>query len=448
MRLLIVDDDAGFRQSLALLLGESGYGVEAEGDPERALTRATAEEFDLVLCDVKMPGMDGLSFLRKFRAQGGNSLVIMMSAFGDEDAALAAMREGAYDYLQKPFKPDEVILTVRKAEERERLRREVDALRSSLGIGAVGDLVVSQSRGMRDVVELAARVARHNTTVLITGESGTGKEVIARAIHRMSPRSERSFTAINCAAIPEQLLESELFGHTKGAFTGATSDHPGLFELANGGTLLLDEIADLPQALQAKLLRVLEESEIRRLGARESRKIDVRVLAATGRPMEQAVERGEFRSDLYYRLNVVRLHIPPLRERPEDIPELLAHFARQVAQRLGRPVSVTPAALVALTHHTWPGNVRELRNAVERAAVLSAGGLLDCKDFALANGAPNEQGGGANGVLDLKTQVEAVERAAIQRALEASKGNRRQAANLLGISLRTLFYKLRRLPAA
>jgi two-component system, NtrC family, response regulator AtoC len=448
MRLLIVDDDAGFRQSLALLLGESGYGVEAEGDPERALTRATAEEFDLVLCDVKMPGMDGLSFLRKFRAEGGNSLVIMMSAFGDEDAALAAMREGAYDYLQKPFKPDEVILTVRKAEERERLRREVDALRSSLGIGAVGDLVVSQSRGMRDVVELAARVARHNTTVLITGESGTGKEVIARAIHRMSPRSERSFTAINCAAIPEQLLESELFGHTKGAFTGATSDHPGLFELANGGTLLLDEIADLPQALQAKLLRVLEESEIRRLGARESRKIDVRVLAATGRPMEQAVERGEFRSDLYYRLNVVRLHIPPLRERPEDIPELLAHFARQVAQRLGHPVSVTPAALVALTHHTWPGNVRELRNAVERAAVLSAGGLLDCKDFALGNGAPSQQGSGPNGALDLKTQVEAVERAAIQRALEASKGNRRQAANLLGISLRTLFYKLRRLPAA
>jgi two-component system response regulator AtoC len=448
MRLLIVDDDAGFRQSLALLLGESGYGVEAEGDPERALSRALAEEFDLILCDVKMPGMDGLTFLRRYREQSGTALIIMMSAFGDEDAALAAMREGAYDYLQKPFKPDEVILTVKKAEERERLRRELETLRSTLGIGAVGDLVVSQSRGMRDVLELASRVARHNTTVLITGESGTGKEVIARAIHRMSPRSDRSFTAINCAAIPEQLLESELFGHTKGAFTGATSDHPGLFELANGGTLLLDEIADLPQALQAKLLRVLEEGEIRRLGGRESKKIDVRVLAATGKPMEQAVESGEFRSDLYYRLNVVRLHIPPLRERPEDVPELLTHFARQVAQRLGHPVSVTPAALVALTHHTWPGNVRELRNAVERAAVLSAGGLLDSKDFALSNGTAASSMGGSSVVLDLKTQVEAVERVAIQRALEASHGNRRQAANLLGISLRTLFYKLRRLPAA
>jgi two-component system response regulator AtoC len=448
MRLLIVDDDAGFRQSLALLLGESGYGVEAEGDPERALSRALAEEFDLILCDVKMPGMDGLTFLRRYREQSGTALIIMMSAFGDEDAALAAMREGAYDYLQKPFKPDEVILTVKKAEERERLRRELETLRSTLGIGAVGDLVVSQSRGMRDVLELASRVARHNTTVLITGESGTGKEVIARAIHRMSPRSDRSFTAINCAAIPEQLLESELFGHTKGAFTGATSDHPGLFELANGGTLLLDEIADLPQALQAKLLRVLEEGEIRRLGGRESKKIDVRVLAATGKPMEQAVESGEFRSDLYYRLNVVRLHIPPLRERPEDVPELLTYFARQVAQRLGHPVSVTPAALVALTHHTWPGNVRELRNAVERAAVLSAGGLLDSKDFALSNGTAASSMGGSSVVLDLKTQVEAVERVAIQRALEASHGNRRQAANLLGISLRTLFYKLRRLPAA
>jgi two-component system, NtrC family, response regulator AtoC len=406
MRLLIVEDDAGSRHSLAQLLGDSGYVVETEDDAERALTRAVAEQFDMVLCSVKLPGIDGLSFLRRLRADGGAGVVIMLSGPGSEDVALAAMREGAYDYLQQPFQADEVVMTLRKAEERERLQREVQTLRSSLGIGAVGDLVVSQSRAMRDLVELASRVARHNTCALITGESGTGKEVIARAIHRMSPRSDRNFTAINCAAIPERLLESELFGHCKGAFAGATADQAGLFELVDGGTLLLDEIADLPQALQAKLFRVLEDGEVRRLGGRSAKKIDVRVLAATGRVIEQCVERGEFRSDLYYRLNVVRLNIPPLRERPEDIPEL--------------------------------------RNAVDRAAVLGTGAPLDSKDFALTGGAAAQNGAG--GALDLRSQVEAIEREAIQRALQASNGNRRQAANLLGISLRTLFYKLRRLP--
>ncbi|HEX3275755.1 MAG TPA: sigma-54 dependent transcriptional regulator [Gemmatimonadales bacterium] len=479
MRLLIVDDDAGLRQSLALLLQESGDEVVAEADPEQALSRAGAESFDLILCDVRMPRMDGLTFLRRYKAGGGQALLIMMSAYGTEDTALAAMREGAYDYLHKPFRPDEVTLTVRKAEERERLRREVESLRSTLGASVVQDLVVCESKAMRDLLELAGRVAKHSTTVLITGESGTGKEVLARAIHRMSPRAERSFTALNCAAIPAQLLESELFGHVRGAFTGATADRTGMFEQAHEGTLLLDEIGDLPLDLQAKLLRVLEEGEIRRVGGRESKKVDVRVLAATAKPLEQAVERGEFRSDLYYRLNVVQLHLPPLRERPEDVPALLAYFARQAAQRLGHPVSVTPAALAALSSYAWPGNVRELRNAVERAAVLGGAGPLDPQSFALGNGngrngaeyahaaggngsnghaahgngtngngvhQGNGSNGTLNGTLELKAQVEAVERRAIQRALEASGGNRRQAASLLGISLRTLFYKMRRLP--
>ena len=464
MRVLIVDDDAGLRQSLALLLQEGGYEVVSEGDPEQALQRTARESFDLVLCDVRMPKMDGVSFLRRYRAEGGQALLIMMSAYGSEDSALAAMREGAYDYLHKPFRPDEVTMTLRKAEEREKLRREVEQLRSSLGASVAGDLVVCESRSMRDLLELATRVARHNTTVLITGESGTGKEVLARAIHRMSPRSEHGFTAINCAAIPEHLLESELFGHMKGAFTGAGADRSGLFELAHEGTLLLDEIGDLPLDLQAKLLRVLEEGEIRRVGGRESRKVDVRVLAATAKPLEEEVERSQFRADLFYRLNVVRLHIPPLRERPEDVPALLTHFARQAASRLGHTVSITPSALDALTHHAWPGNVRELRNAVERAAVLGTGGPLEPRDFALGyangNGRSPQAGAGRNGdeangtvphatggaSLDLKTQVEAVERQAILRALEASGGNRRQAAGLLGISLRTLFYKMRRLP--
>jgi len=449
MRLLIVDDDVNLRQSLALLLGEAGYAVESEGDPERALARAGGEKFDLILCDVRMPKMDGLTFLRRYRADAGEALLLMMSAYGSEETALAAMREGAYDYLHKPFRPDEVTMTIRKAEEREKLRREVEALRSNLGAGAVQDLIVSESRAMRDLLDLASRVARHNTTVLITGESGTGKEVLARAIHRMSPRGERGFTAINCAAIPEHLLESELFGHTKGSFTGAVGDRAGLFELAHEATLLLDEIGDLPLDLQAKLLRVLEEGEIRRVGGRDSKKVDVRLIAATAKPLEQAVESGEFRADLFYRLNVVRLHIPPLRDRPEDVPALLTSFARQAASRLGHPVSITPAALDALTHHPWPGNVRELRNAVERAAVLGSGGPLDAKDFAIRNGnggPPTASGALPAGTLDLKSQVEAIERQAILRALEASGGNRRQAAGLLGISLRTLFYKMRRLP--
>jgi DNA-binding NtrC family response regulator len=448
MRLLIVDDDADLRQSLSLLLRESGYEVVAEADPETALSRALAEEFDLILCDVRMPRLDGLAFLRRYRAEGGSAPLIMTSAYGAEDAALAAMREGAYDYLRKPFRPDEVVLTVRKAEEREGLRREVETLRSTIGADSARDLVVAESKVMRDLLELASRVARHNTTVLITGESGTGKEVLAKAIHRMSPRHERSFTAINCAAIPEHLLESELFGHTKGAFTGAVAERMGLFEAASGGTLLLDEIGDLPLGLQAKLLRVLEEGEIRRVGGREGKKVDVRVIAATAKALDQAVQAGEFRADLYYRLDVVRLHVPPLRDRREDIPALLAHFAQQAAQRVGRPVSVSPHALAVLTEHSWPGNVRELRNAVERAAVLAGAKALEAPDFSLGNVRNGTSTNPVNGSYHLRSHVEEVERELISRALAAAKGNRREAAGLLGISLRTLFYKLRRTHAA
>jgi two-component system response regulator AtoC len=447
MRILIVDDDAGLRQSLGLLLNESGYEASSEADPEQALARALAERFDAILCDVRMPRMDGLTFLRRYRAEHGTALLIMMSAYGGEDAAIAAMREGAYDYLHKPFKPDEVLLTLRKAEERERLKREVESLRASLGAEAVRDLMIAESRSLRALLELAERVAAHGTTVLVTGESGTGKEVLARAIHRMSPRSANAFTAINCAAIPEQLLESELFGHVRGAFTGATSDRAGIFEASDGGTLLLDEIGDLPHGLQAKLLRVLEDGQIRRVGGRDSRCVDVRVIAATAKDLERAVERNEFREDLFYRLNVVRLHLPPLRERKEDIPALVTHFARQSAEKLGRPVSLTPRALAALSNHAWHGNVRELRNAIERAAVLSPSGRLDIEDFPLAqNGKANGNGVyvPVPGTYELKPQIEYLERATIGRALEAAGGSRREAAHLLGVSLRTLFYKLRR----
>jgi DNA-binding NtrC family response regulator len=353
-------------------------------------------------------------------------------------------------------------MTIRKVEEHENPRREVEnprreveTLRSTVDSGSVSDLVVCESRVMRDLADMAGRVARHGTPVLLTGEAGTGKKVFARAIHRMSPRSERTFASLDCSAVPAQLLESELFGHAAGETPGAPDHHAGLFELAHEGTLFLDEVGALPPALQAKLFAVLEEGRVCRIGGRETRPVDVRLVAASSKSLEEAVARSDFHPALGERLCGVRLHLPPLRERPEDIPALLTHFAGQAAHRLGHPVSVTPAALTALSHYTWPGNVRELRNAVDRAAALAGDGRLDVRDFTAVRGTGNGHGngtghlalnGGSHTGLDLKSQVEAVERQAILRALEASGGNRRQAASLLGISLRTLFYKMRRLP--
>ncbi|MGH7529638.1 MAG: sigma-54-dependent transcriptional regulator [Gemmatimonadales bacterium] len=447
-RVLIVDDEPGLRQSLGLLLSDAGYAVTAEGDGRRALQRALAESFDLVLCDVRMPEMDGLTFLRTFREQGGDALVIVMSAYGGEDAALAAMKEGAYDYLPKPFRPDEVVLTLRKAEERELLRREVVGLRAQLATGPTERGIVAQSRAMRAALDLVARVAEHNTTILITGESGTGKEVIARAIHRASTRGRDGgpFVGINCAAIPESLLESELFGHVRGAFTGASVDKAGLFEQASGGTLLLDEIGELPGPLQAKLLRVLQESEIRRVGDQKVRPVDVRVLAATARDLLTEVAAGRFREDLFYRLNVVAIALPALRDRPEDIAPLAQHFVARLAQRFARRLALSDAAVAWLETQAWRGNVRELENAIERAVVLSNKETLEPADLqsdllagSSFSGREQEAGSGT-----LREAVEDVERRSIAEALRGAGGNRREAAKRLGVSLRTLFYKMSR----
>src|SRR5258705_10196212 len=446
-KVLVVDDEPGLRQSLGLLLSDAGYAVTVESDGRKALERALAEPFDLVLCDVRMPEMDGLTFLRNYRSRGGAALVIMMSAYGGEDAALAAMKEGAYDYLPKPFRPDEVVLTLRKAEERERLGRDVAGLRAQLATGPAERGLVVESRPMRAALDLVARVAEHNTTVLITGESGTGKEVIARAIHRASPRAARPFVGINCAAIPESLLESELFGHVRGAFTGAAADKIGLFEAANGGTLLLDEIGELPVGLQAKLLRVLQEGEIRRVGDQKTRRVGVRVLAATARDLEDEVRAGRFREDLFSRVKVVAIDLLPLRERREDIGPLARHFAARLAQRLGRPLSLSDEAIAWLEEREWQGNVRELENAIERAAVLTNHEILSSSDLRsepllTPHSPPSGESGVGTGTL--REATESAERDAIIRALQATDGNRREAAKTLGVSLRTLFYKIER----
>src|SRR2546421_3519900 len=443
IRVLVIDDEPGLRQSLGLLLTDAGYEVAAEGDGRRALERATADTFDLVLCDVRMPEMDGLTFLRQYRQRGGSALVIVMSAYGGEDAAIAAMKEGAYDYLPKPFRPDEVVLTLRKAEERERLRYTIATLRAQLDTTPVARALVAESTAMKQALDLVARVADHKTTVLITGESGTGKEVIAKAIHRASPRAGEAFVAINCAAIPETLLESELFGYVRGAFTGAAGDKPGLFEQADRGTLLLDEIGELPLALQAKLLRVLQDGEIRRVGDQRNRRVDVRVLAATARDLAVEAKAGRFREDLYYRLNVVAIHLPPLRERPEDIAPLARLFAAQLSRRLGRPLELAPAALAWVERQPWPGNVRELEHAIQRGAVLTDKHKLDGGDLHKGPAAASPTPGASPGKL--RAAADAAERAAIQSALEAAGGNRRAAAKRLGVSLRTLFYKMARL---
>ena len=446
-KVLIVDDEPGLRQSLGLLLTDAGYAVVAEQTGRRALERAATETFDLVLCDVRMPEMDGLTFLRHYRQGGGNALVIVMSAYGGEDAAIAAMKEGAYDYLPKPFRPDEVVLTLRKAEERERLRQEVAGLRAQLSGGPAERGLIAESGAMRQALALVARVADHNTTVLITGESGTGKEVIARAIHRASPRANRAFVGINCAAIPENLLESELFGHVRGAFTGASADKTGLFEHANGGTILLDEIGELPIGLQAKLLRVLQEGEIRRVGDQKIRTVDARVLAATARDLEVEVKAGRFREDLFYRIHVVVIELPPLRERRDDIAPLARHFSARLSQRLGRTVSLSDAALAWLEAQEWPGNVRELENAIERAAVLTNHAMLSPTDFRiepLPSPLSQDLGEKEEGSGTLREATESAERTAISDALKATDGNRRAAAELLGVSLRTLFYKIER----
>ena len=444
MRVLVIDDEAGLRHTLELILGDEGCHVLTAGDGEEGLRIALAEEPDAILCDIRMPRLDGLGFVEQYRANGGDALIIMMSAYGTLETAIEAMRRGAYDYISKPFDADEILLTLRKAEERESLRREVRRLRAQVGESAGFDAVIGRSAGFREVLDVATRVAAYPTTVLITGESGTGKEAVARAIHRASPRAENAFVAINCGAIPENLLESELFGHEKGAFTGAERARDGLFIEAHGGTLFLDEIGELPHALQVKLLRVLQERTVRPVGGARERQVDVRVIAATARDLTEEVTSNRFREDLYYRINVVHLHIPPLRGRRDDILPLADHFLERHAERLGLdPAPLDQEVQALLVRYDWPGNVRELENALERALVLSGGEITPehLSEHVRRSTSPFRIPIDDDD-LSVKRRLPALERELIGRALDRTDGNRTRAAELLELSARALSYKI------
>jgi two-component system response regulator AtoC len=442
-RVLIVDDDTPLRESLELVLAAEGYEVSAAPDAAVALRRVEETPIDVVLCDLRMPGMDGLELLPHLVRRLPGTPVILMSAYGSADLAVEAMRRGAYDYLAKPFQPSEVLLALRKARERERLRRANQLLQREVDRALGERPIVAASAGMIELLELIERAAEFKTTVLLTGESGTGKEVLARAIHAQSGRRSEAFVGVNCAAIPENLLESELFGHAKGAFTGADRARRGLFVEADTGTLFLDEIGELPPSLQAKLLRALQEEEVRPVGESKPRRVDVRVIAATARDLERDVAAGAFREDLFYRLNVLRVAVPPLRERREDIPLLVDHFLAHFREALGRPLrAIADDALDALVRYRWPGNVRELENVMERAAILCTGERIGLSDLPAsvveAPAGPSEPGDHS-----LRRARRAAEFEAIRRALAATDGNRTRAARLLEISHRALLYKLK-----
>src|SRR4051794_39520903 len=446
--ILIVDDEEPIRQVLTEVLGGSGYVVRTAADGEEALRELSANDYDAVVTDVRMPRMDGLSLVRAIQQVAPETTVIVMSAYGSHDLAIEAMKAGAYDYLGKPFRPDEVLLVLRKAEERERLRAENRRLRREIEASRGKAGIIAESPAMKEVLRVVNKVAPAKTTVLITGESGTGKELVARAVHELSPRKGGPFVAVNCGAIPDQLIESELFGHAKGAFTGAQSAKRGLFEEADSGTLLLDEIGELPLHLQPSLLRALQEGEIRRVGDARSIKVDVRVLAATNRDLAQEAAQGKFREDLFYRLNVVAVKLPSLRDRPEELPLLAERFLAQHASRLAIPrKDLSAEALQLLREWRWPGNVRELENALERALVLSEGDEIEAaalpdeiRGARKASGPPETP---SEGDLSVKRAQRALEADLIRRALERTGGNRSRAADLLELSPRALLYKIR-----
>lgn len=444
-RVLVVDDETKMQRVLEIMLKRMGYGVVCASDGQSALHALQAEPVDLIISDLRMPGMGGIELLRQLREQGQDVPVIIMTAYGTVESAVEAMKLGACDYIVRPFDVDALELAIDRILTMGRMRRQNAFLRNEVEKGW-GEFV-GHSPAMQKIYDLIRQVAPTKTTVLITGETGTGKELAARAIHRASPRAEALFVPINCAAIPADILESELFGYEKGAFTGASKDRVGKFEMADGGTLFLDELTEMPLALQAKLLRVLQENVIERLGSNRSISIDIRIIAATNRNPRQAVAEGKLREDLYYRVNVFNIELPSLRERKQDIPSLATSFlARQDGD------GITESALAALQNYDWPGNVRELQNVIERAAVLNHGKPVDIghlpREMTETIAESPSPSPSAFTSLDLNPAVEKLEDAMIREALNRTGGNKSKAARLLDISERSLWYKLKKLGLA
>lgn len=445
---LILDDEPNMRHMLTTLLEKAGYVVTGGENGQEGLELLSHHDFDFILCDIKMPLMDGMKFLKQSQGVRGTATVIMMSAFGAVETAIEALKCGAYDFISKPFKTDEVLLTLKKAEERERLKSENVQLKKQ--ISQVKDeyqfgTMLARSQPMRKVFSLAEKVARFDTTVLITGGSGTGKELVAKGIHFSSSRADQNLVIENCGCVPENLLESVFFGHKKGAFTGADQNRKGLFEEADHGTIFLDEIGDLPLNLQVKLLRVLQEGEIRPLGSDQSFTIDVRVVAATAKDLAQEVKEGRFREDLFYRLNVLPLHLPSLKQRPADIPLLCEHFIAKLNDKMGMNISgVNKGGMKLILQHVWPGNVRELENTMERAMVLAEADILCEDDFpGLCSAAtPCVQAGMFDG-YSLKDAKVVWEKSLIEKTLAECNGNRSRAAEMLEISYPSLLNKIK-----
>jgi two-component system, NtrC family, response regulator HydG len=445
-KVLVVDDQKNMRATTAIVLRQAGHSVEEAEDGATAIQRLQHETFDVVLTDLRMPTVDGMEVLKNAQQVAPDTQVIVMTAYGTIASAVEAIRRGAYDFLAKPFKEDEVLLRVAKALEKRRLLGEVsmfaEEFRKRYGL----EHIIGRSPAMRELLDRVLRVAPTDATVLITGESGVGKELVARALHVTSRRGDKPFVPVNCAAITETLLESELFGHAKGAFTGATRARRGMFEEANGGTLFIDEIAETAPGFQAKLLRALQEGEIRRVGESTPTQVNVRVIAATNQDLRRAIAEKRFREDLFYRLNVVPIRIPPLRERREDVPLLAAHFLRRFNQRTGGDKVLTPEAAARLAQHDWPGNVRELENMIEQAAALSPGREIREVDIEVdhprvAAVAPDLGAPGAT----LAEAVEDAERRAIAAALARCAGDLGRVARELGVSGTTLWRKMKRL---